>query len=101
MIANGAMDKLRGYCITPSYMSYYTEKEDYMSTAISLRLPDKLARSLEALASSTDRPKSYLVRKALEAFLAEQADYQVALDRLRDKDDAAVSGRELKKRLGL
>jgi RHH-type rel operon transcriptional repressor/antitoxin RelB len=72
-----------------------------MSTAISLRLPEKTLGGLEKLASLTERPKSYLIRKAVETYLAEYADYQVALDRLRDKDDAILSGSDLRKRLGL
>ena len=72
-----------------------------MSTAMSLRLPENLAKALDALAAGTDRPKSYLVRKAIETYVAEYADYQVALDRLRDKDDRIVSGRELRKQIGL
>ena len=72
-----------------------------MSSAISLRLPAELAQVLEALAKSMDRPKAYLIRKAIEAYLAEYADYQVALDRLHNKDDAILSPAELRKRLGL
>ena len=72
-----------------------------MSDAISLRLPRELARALDALAAATDRPKSYLVRKALESYLVEHADYQLALDRLRDSGDAVISGVELRRSLGL
>ncbi len=72
-----------------------------MSAAISLRLPNQLAKALNALATSTERPKSYLVRKAVETYLAEYADYQIALERWRDKDDAIISGAELRKRHGL
>ena len=72
-----------------------------MSAAISLRLPNQLAKALNALATSTERPKSYLVRKAVETYLAEYADYQIALERWRDKDDAIISGAKLRKRLGL
>ena len=72
-----------------------------MSSAISLRLPAELAQVLEALAKSMDRPKTYLIRKAIEAYLAEYADYQLALDRLHNKDDAILSPAELRKRLGL
>ena len=70
-------------------------------TAISLRLPERVAGELEKLATLTERPKSYLIRKAVETYLAEYADYQVALDRLRDKDDDALTSPELRKRLGL
>ncbi|MBI4208339.1 MAG: ribbon-helix-helix protein, CopG family [Deltaproteobacteria bacterium] len=72
-----------------------------MSTALSIRLPDELEGALEKLARVIDRPRSYLVRKAIETYLAEYADYQIALDRLRDKDDETIDGVELRKRLGL
>ena len=72
-----------------------------MSTAMSIRLSNRLADELERLASNLERPKSYLIRKALENYLTEYADYQMALDRLRDKDDAVISGAELRKKLGI
>ena len=72
-----------------------------MVKPISVRLPEDLTRELDRLADSTDRTKTYLVRRAIETYLADYADYQVALDRLRDKDDAIISSAELKKRLGL
>lgn len=71
-----------------------------MGASISLRLPDETAKALEALARATDRPKSYLILKALESYLSEYADYQVALDRLRDKDDPVISSADLRRRLG-
>lgn len=72
-----------------------------MTHAISLRLPGDLAKGLDRLAEITERPRSYLIRKALETYLAEYADYQIALGRLRDKDDPLVTSQELRKRLGL
>lgn len=71
-----------------------------MPVSISLRLPDAAAKALDELASATERSRTYLIRKALEAYMAEYADYQVALDRLRDKDDPVISSAELRKRLG-
>ena len=71
-----------------------------MSSSVSVRLADRTARALEDLAKATDRPKTYFIEKALESYLAEYADYQVALDRLRDKDDAIVSSADLRKRIG-
>ena len=70
-----------------------------MTTSMSIRLPDKVASALATLARTTDRTKSYLILKALDAFLAEYADYQVAIDRLRDKDDPVISASELRKHL--
>ena len=72
-----------------------------MSTAISVRLPDDLAKQLEGIAGDNDRPKSYIIQKALESYLQEQADLQIALDRLRDTTDPVISGKEMRKKLGL
>ncbi len=71
-----------------------------MTTPVSLRLPERLDKALKKLSSLTERSKTYLICKALEAFLDEYVDYQIALDRLRDKDDQIFSSSELKKRLG-
>lgn len=71
-----------------------------MSHSVSVRLPDRTVKALERLSKLTDRPKTYFIEKALESYLAEQADYQVALDRLKDKDDPVISSAELRKRFG-
>ena len=72
-----------------------------MSTAVSIRLPESLAEELDHIARETDRPRSFHVQKALESYVEDFADVQIALDRLRDPKDRVVSGRELKKSLGL
>ena len=72
-----------------------------MASTLSLRLPSRLAHELSKLAEALERPKSYLVRKAVETYLAEYVDYQLALERLHDREDAAVSGSHLRKTLGL
>jgi RHH-type transcriptional regulator, rel operon repressor / antitoxin RelB len=71
-----------------------------MPVSVSIRLPDKTAQALDELATATERSRTYLIIKALEAYLADHADYQVALDRLRDKDDPVITSAELRKRLG-
>lgn len=72
-----------------------------MSPVISLRLPEKILKSLDRVAKVIDRPRTYLIKKALENYLAEYADYQIALDRLRDKDDEIISSTDLRKQLGI
>lgn len=62
-----------------------------MSVAVSVRLPNRLAAELEEIAAATERSKSFVMQKALEAYLMEQADLQVALDRLNDSTDAVIS----------
>lgn len=72
-----------------------------MSTAVSVRLPDRLAKALDHIAKETERPRSFHLQKALEGYLEDFADVQIALDRLRDHKDPAISSRELRKSLGL
>jgi RHH-type rel operon transcriptional repressor/antitoxin RelB len=72
-----------------------------MSTAISVRLPDAVAKRLGRVAKETERSRSFLVQKAVETYLDDFADLQVALDRLRDKSDPIVSSKDMRKSLGL
>jgi RHH-type rel operon transcriptional repressor/antitoxin RelB len=72
-----------------------------MSTAISVRVPDELASRLSEIAQETERPKSFHIQKALEAYLAELADLQVAYDRLLDTTDSVISVEEMRKELEL
>jgi len=72
-----------------------------MSTAVSVRLPDSVARKLGRVAKETERSRSFVVQKAVEAYLEDFADLQVALDRLRDTSDAVVSSEDMRKSLGL
>jgi len=72
-----------------------------MTTAVSIRLPKELADQLDSIAKETERPRSFIVQKALESYIEDYADLQVALDRLHDKTDPIVSGKELRKSLGL
>ena len=68
-----------------------------MSTPMSVRLTDPIAKELDQVAKSTERSRSYHVQKALESYLEEQADLQIALDRLRDVNDPVVSLKDMKK----
>jgi len=72
-----------------------------MSTAISVRLPRGLAEQLDHIAAETERPRSYIIQKALESYIEDYSDLQIALDRLHDKTDPVVSRKELKQSLGL
>ncbi len=72
-----------------------------MSKAVSIRLPDDIAEQLDSIARDTERPRSFIIQKAIEFYLEEYADLQVALDRMRDRSDAIISGDELRKSLDL
>ncbi|NMD09526.1 MAG: ribbon-helix-helix domain-containing protein [Phyllobacteriaceae bacterium] len=72
-----------------------------ISTSISIRIPDELAQSLESLAETIDSPKTYVIRKAIEEYLRDYADYLIALERLKDKEDGIVSDGEMMALLGI
>ncbi len=72
-----------------------------MSITISVRLPEDIANNLADVASETERSKSFHIQKAIEMYLEEFADVQIALDRLRDKDDPLISSEELRAEVGL
>ncbi len=66
-----------------------------MTEAVSVRLPEDVAKRLSELAKSLERPKTYIVTKALREYLEEYEDYLIAMHRLNDKDDKVVSEKEL------
>ncbi len=72
-----------------------------MSTALSVRIPDDLAEKLSEIAEETERPKSFHIQKALESYLTELADLQVAYDRLHDTTDPVISIEGMRKELEL
>ena len=72
-----------------------------MSKALSVRIPDDLASKLSEIAEETERPKSFHIQKALESYLAELADLQVAYDRLHDTTDPVISIEDMRKELEL
>ena len=72
-----------------------------MSTAISVRLSDSVAKKLGQIAKETERSRSFVVQKAVEAYLHDFSDLQVALDRLRDSSDPVISSKDMRNSLGL
>jgi RHH-type rel operon transcriptional repressor/antitoxin RelB len=72
-----------------------------MSTPISVRIPDSLASELSLISKETERPKSFHIQKALEAYFEELADLHVAFDRLHDTSDPVVSLGDMRKELEL
>ncbi len=72
-----------------------------MSTALSVRVPDELASRLSEIAIETERPKSFHIQKAIEAYLDELADLHVAYDRLHDTTDSVISISDIREDLEL
>ncbi len=67
----------------------------------SIRLPEEIAERLEALARETRRSKSSFIVEALELYLAERDDLEIALARLRDPGAEWVDHEQVKDDLGL
>ena len=72
-----------------------------MSIALSVRLPDDLVRKLEDIANETERSRAFHIQKALEAYMENYADLQIALDRLHDQTDHVISNKDMRKHLGV
>jgi RHH-type rel operon transcriptional repressor/antitoxin RelB len=72
-----------------------------MSTAISVRIRDDLASKLSEISKETERSKSFHIQKAIETYLSEIADLQIALDRLHDPSDPIVSLEKIRKNIDL
>ena len=72
-----------------------------MSSTISIRATPEILNRLNAVASETERSKSYHILKAIEYYLEEHADLQIALDRLHDTGDEVISSQKMRKNLGL
>ncbi|MCX5971926.1 MAG: ribbon-helix-helix domain-containing protein [Coprothermobacterota bacterium] len=71
-----------------------------MTPSISVWLPPGLADQLDRIAKETERSKSFVIQKALEAYMEEFADLQIAWDRLHDLSDTLASPAKLRKSLG-
>jgi len=72
-----------------------------MSTALSVRLPEGMTQELDQIARETERSRSFHIQRALENYIQEFADVQIALDRLRNHQDPVISSHDLRKSLGL
>ena len=70
-----------------------------MSTAISVRLPEKIVLDIDEIAQETERSRSFHIQKAVEIYIKEYADLQIALDRLNDPTDAIISVQEMRTKI--
>ena len=68
--------------------------------ALSIRLDSKTEKKLENLAKKTSRTKSFYIRQAIDQYLEEWEDYQIALSRL-EKEYGELDISEVRKQLGL
>jgi len=67
---------------------------------VAIRLSKDESKALNTIVRLTERTKTYILREALNNYLKEYVDYQIALDRLNDKDDAIIFTKEMRKLIG-
>lgn len=68
---------------------------------IAVRLSKGESKALNSVVRLTERTKTYILKEALHSYLKEYVDYQIALDRLNDKDNAIISTKEMRKLIGI
>ncbi|OQX26031.1 MAG: DNA-binding protein [Desulfobacteraceae bacterium IS3] len=72
-----------------------------MSKTISASIPDNLAARLEIFVKETNKSESFHIEKALESYLEDYADLNIAQERLRDVSDPVISLDDMRKKLGI
>jgi RHH-type transcriptional regulator, rel operon repressor / antitoxin RelB len=65
-----------------------------MQKVLSIRLPEDILEGIEEIAHECRRKRGDVIREALEYYLENWADYQIALDRLKDASDKVLSEKE-------
>ncbi|MCK9265259.1 MAG: ribbon-helix-helix protein, CopG family [Deltaproteobacteria bacterium] len=71
-----------------------------MQKVLSMRLPEEILESIEEIAHERKRSRGDVIREAIEYYLENWADYQIALDRLKDASDKVLSEKEFLDELG-
>ena len=72
-----------------------------MSQVISIRVDNETAEKLNEIAEETERAKAFHIQKAIETYIKEYADLQIALDRLHNLNDETISMKEMRDMLDL
>ena len=66
---------------------------------ITARVPDELVEALDAAAEALKRSRADIIRHALERYLEDYDDLDVALERLRDPADPVLDWDEVRQEL--
>ena len=65
-------------------------------TQITARIPDDLAREIDAAATQLKRSRAQVVRMALEYYLEDLEDLRLGIERLRDPADPVLDWEEVR-----
>ena len=66
---------------------------------ISATVPDELVEALDAASQATNRSRNDLIQQAVESYLEDLRDATLAMERLRDEEDAFLDWEEVKRDL--
>jgi len=72
-----------------------------MRSTVSIRLSEKITKHLDDIAKEMKMSRSFHIQKTLEAYIEDFADLRIAIDRLSNPKDEIISGKDLRKSLGL
>jgi len=72
-----------------------------MTVLKAFRLPAPLAKRLSSLSKATHRSEKFYVEAALNGYLDDYVDAQIAKDRFSDPKSRIISSKELKGKLGV
>jgi RHH-type rel operon transcriptional repressor/antitoxin RelB len=65
-----------------------------MNNVVATRFPENIIAELDEVARERKRTRAEIIREAVEIYLAEWADYAIALERLRDPHDPILPAEE-------
>lgn len=68
-------------------------------TQITARVPDELLAALDSAAAQLQRSRAEIVRQALERYVEDFDDLDIALQRLRDPSDPVLDWEQVKRAL--
>jgi len=68
-------------------------------TQITARIPDELARDIDAVAERLNRSRAQVVRQALEYYLEDLEDLRLGLERLQDPADPILDWKDVRREL--
>lgn len=66
---------------------------------VTAKVPDSLLEALDAVAMELEITRSALVRQALQRYLDDYGDLNLAIERLQDPSDKTLSWREVRNAL--
>ncbi|MFH1691835.1 MAG: DNA-binding protein [Candidatus Omnitrophota bacterium] len=72
-----------------------------MNVLKAFRLPKDLVNRLSVLAKATHRSEKFYVSEALVHYFDDYADAQIAKDRFSDPKSKIITGKDLRKKLGV